>query len=37
MIAYQMRGGLVGAILGLISGITFVVLRRKHAAPAATA
>ena len=35
MIAYQMRGALAGAVLGLISGITFVVMRRKKPEAAA--
>lgn len=35
MIAYQMTGCAVGAVLGAILGITVVVLRRKKVAPAA--
>ena len=36
MISYQMRGCMVGAILGMIAGIAFVVIRRNKT-PAATA
>lgn len=35
MISYQMRGCAVGAVLGAIAGIAFVVIRRKKVAPAA--
>lgn len=35
IIAYQMTGAAVGAVLGLIAGITWVVLRKKHAPAAA--
>lgn len=35
MISYQMTGCMVGAILGMIAGIAFVVIRKKKA-PAAT-
>jgi len=31
MISYQMRGCMVGAVLGMILGIVFVVIRRKKA------
>ncbi len=34
MISYQMTGCAVGAVLGAILGITFVVLRRKKVVPA---
>lgn len=36
MISYQMRGCAAGAVLGAILGITFVVIRRKKGAPAAS-
>jgi hypothetical protein len=32
IISYQMRGCAVGAVLGAIAGIAFVVIRRKKAA-----
>ena len=32
MIAYQMRGCAIGAGLGLVAGVAFVILRRKRAA-----
>lgn len=37
MISYQMTGCAVGAVLGLIAGITWVVLRRNKVAAAAAA
>ena len=36
MISYQMTGCAVGAVLGAIAGIAFVVVRRKKLAPPAT-
>lgn len=36
IISYQMTGAAVGAGLGLIAGIAFVVIRRKKVEPAAT-
>lgn len=37
MIAYQMTGCAVGAALGVIAGIVFMVIRRKRLPPEATA